>query len=189
MKKKLILSRRMARLRSVQALFQMEASGDGIYKVIEDFKSDLITETVRDEGLDEADSDFFRKLIKTSAASRSSICSRSDTKYFHKLVETAVNKQSRIDKLTNEVLRTGWSFNRIDPTLRALFRVAGAEFLMQTAPPQVIINEFVEIAKAFSPDDKASKLVNGVLEHMFRHLNPTGLPNKQTQKYTARSTK
>ena len=51
--------------------------------------------------------------------------------------------------------------DRIDPTLRAIFRAAAAEFIIQT-PPKIVISEFLEIAKSFFPNGKECKLANGV---------------------------
>jgi len=65
-----------------------------------------------------------------------------------------------------------WPLGRIDPTLRALFRVAGAEMLEGEAPPRVVINEFVDITKSFYPVGKESKFVNAVLDHMAREARP-----------------
>ena len=59
--------------------------------------------------------------------------------------------------------------DRIDPTLRAIFRAAAAEFLIKT-PPKVVINEFVEIANSFFPDGKECKLANGVLDKLATQI-------------------
>ena len=67
---------------------------------------------------------------------------------------------------------TKWPIARIDPTLRALFRAAGAEFVEGDAPPRVVIVEYVDIAKAFFPDGKEPKFVNAVLDHMAREARP-----------------
>ena len=136
------LSRRVSRLRALQALFQMEATSDGIEKVKREFESDWLS--CEDIG----------KLAKLDKA------------YFRKIVETAVNEQKRIDKLIHTALKEGWPIDRIDPTLRALFRSAGAELVLKSAPKGVIINEFVEITKAFYPDGKAASFVNGMLDQM-----------------------
>jgi N utilization substance protein B len=65
-----------------------------------------------------------------------------------------------------------WPIDRIDPTLRALFRAAGAELVIKDTPPKVAISEFVDIAKAFFPEGKEAKFVNAVLDHMAREANP-----------------
>ena len=39
-------------------------------------------------------------------------------------------------------------------------------------PPKVAITEYVDVAKAFSPDGKEAKFVNAVLDHMAREAKP-----------------
>ncbi len=84
----------------------------------------------------------------------------------------AVTSQARIDQMTHRALVARWPIDRIDPTLRAIFRAAGAELVGSDTPPKVSINEFLEIAKAFYPDGKEAKFVNGVLDHMARDARP-----------------
>ena len=61
---------------------------------------------------------------------------------------------------------------RIDPTLRALFRAAGAELIAKDTPPKVVITEFVHVAEAFFDGGKEPKFVNAVLDHMAREAQP-----------------
>ena len=142
--------RSAARLYAVQALFQMEAADRGVDAVIEEFESFRIG-VADDEGnqLEEADTDLFRRLL-----------------------QEAVSWQARIDQLTDRALVAAWPIARIDPTLRALFRAAGAELVSTATPPPVIINEFVEVAKAFFPDGREPRFVNAVLDHMAREARP-----------------
>jgi N utilization substance protein B len=91
---------------------------------------------------------------------------------FRKLVEDAVSHQARIDQMTDRALVAKWPIGRIDPTLRALFRAAGAELTESKTPPKVVINEFVDIARAFFPEGKEPKFVNAVLDHMAREAKP-----------------
>ncbi len=140
-----------ARLYAVQALFQMEAAGNAHDKVIrefEDFRFGLPQHEDGDE-LAEGDVDLFRKLVRD-----------------------AVNWQAKIDQMTDRALVAKWPIARIDPTLRALFRAAGAEMTESTTPPKVVINEFVDVARAFFPESKEPKFVNAVLDHMAREAQP-----------------
>jgi N utilization substance protein B len=86
---------------------------------------------------------------------------------FRAITNNAVKQQSRIDKLTNQSLKDSWPLNRIDPTLRALFRAATSELLIDETPHKAVINEFIEISKAFFPNGKETKLVNGVLDNIL----------------------
>lgn len=141
--------RSAARLYAVQALFQMEHSDVGADRVRVEFEDHRFG-AVYDEGeMAEGDLDLFRKLI-----------------------DDAVNWQSRIDQMTDRALVAKWPINRIDPTLRALFRAAGAEIIEGAAPPKVVIVEYVDVARAFFPEGREVKFVNAVLDHMAREAKP-----------------
>ena len=138
-----------ARLYAVQALFQMEAADQSVDAVRREFEDFRFGAEYDDDTMAEGDVDLFRKLI-----------------------EDAVNFQARLDKMTDRALVAKWPIARIDPTLRALFRAAGAELIDGEAPPKVVISEFVDVAKAFFPDGREPKFVNGVLDHMAREARP-----------------
>jgi N utilization substance protein B len=141
--------RSAARLFAVQALFQMEQSGQTVEKVIHEFE------------------DF-----RFGAEYEEGEYAEGDSKLFGRLMRDAVNHQALIDQMTDRALVAKWPINRIDPTLRALFRAAGAELTQSTTPPKVVIVEFVDIAKSFYPEGKESKFVNAVLDHMAREARP-----------------
>jgi N utilization substance protein B len=139
-----------ARLYAVQALFQMEQSGQSVDKVRREFEDFRFGAPVDEtEEMVEGDVDLFRSLC-----------------------ETAVNWQAKIDQMTDRALVAKWPIARIDPTLRALFRAAGAELVEGDAPPRVVISEFVDVAKAFFPEGREPKFVNAVLDHMAREARP-----------------
>ena len=95
-----------------------------------------------------------------------------DMRHFGCLLTEAVDSQPRIDQMTDRALVEKWPIERIDPTLRAIFRAAGAELLLSEVPPRVTISEFVDIAKAFFPVSREPAFVNAVLDHMARELFP-----------------
>ncbi|MBT8417281.1 MAG: transcription antitermination factor NusB [Silicimonas sp.] len=138
-----------ARLYAVQALFQMEAAGQTVDAVRREFEDFRFGAEVDGDTLAEGDVDLFREIT-----------------------ETAVNYQARIDKLTDGALVATWPIDRIDPTLRALFRAAGAELIEGNAPPKVVISEYVDVAKAFFPEGREPKFVNAVVDHMAREVSP-----------------
>jgi N utilization substance protein B len=96
--------RSAARLYAVQALFQMEASGQTLDAVRQEFETHRFGAVYEGEEMAEGDPDLFRKTL-----------------------EDAVNWQAKIDQMTDRALVAKWPIDRIDPTLRALFRAAGAE--------------------------------------------------------------
>ena len=138
-----------ARLYAVQALFQMEISGQTVDAVIAEFEDHRFGEMYDDIEMQEGDVDTFRMLM-----------------------EGAVNDQAKIDQLTDRGLVAKWPLGRIDSTMRAVFRAAGAEMLDQQTPPKVIITEFVDIAGAFVVDGKEPRFVNAVLDFMAHEVMP-----------------
>lgn len=141
--------RSAARLYAVQALFQMESSGQTVESVTREFETHRFGATYEEGEFIEGDVDHFRAVV-----------------------DGAVNWQAKIDQMTDRALVAKWPIDRIDPVLRALFRAAGAEFVALTVPPKVTIVEYVEVAKAFFPDGKEPKFVNAVLDHMAREARP-----------------
>ncbi len=138
-----------ARLYAVQALFQMEQSGQSTNAVIREFLDHRFGATYDEDEMIDGDIDLFRKVV-----------------------EDAVNWQASIDQMTDRALVAKWPIARIDPTLRALFRAAGAELTQSNTPPKVVIVEYVQMAQAFFPEGRESSFVNAVLDHMAREARP-----------------
>ena len=88
--------------------------------------------------------------------------------YFRKILDTAIEHQKNIDKKVNKSLMETWKLPRIDPTIRAIFRIASSEFIIKETPSKVIINEYVKLAEAFSTNDKQRGIVNAVLENLAK---------------------
>lgn len=142
--------RSAARLYAVQALFQMEHSDQNVNSVYLEFLDHRFGAEVDDEtDMIEGDEDLFRMVL-----------------------DRAVDDQRRIDQMTDRALVAKWPIARIDPTLRALFRAAGAELTGEETPPRVIITEYVDVATSFFPEGKEPKFVNAVLDHMAREARP-----------------
>lgn len=138
-----------ARLYAVQALFQMEHSSQTVDQVRLEFLDHRFGESYEGDEMQEGDSTLFTDVI-----------------------ERAVNYQAPIDQMTDRALVAKWPIARIDPTLRALFRAAGAEMRDSGTPPKVVISEYVDVARAFFPDGKEPSFVNAVLDHMAREARP-----------------
>lgn len=143
--------RAAARMYAVQALFQMEKSGQSVESIRTEFEAHRIGAEAEGEGEVWVDAD--REL-------------------FARLIDLAVDHQAHIDQMTDRALVARWPIARIDPTLRALFRAAGAEMTQTDTPPRVVIVEFVQLAQAFFPEGKESAFVNAVLDHMAREARP-----------------
>lgn len=143
------LMKSAARLYAVQALFQMEQSGQTTEQVVNEFLDHRFGAVYEGEEMLDGDISVFRKLV-----------------------DDAVNYQASIDQMTDRALVAKWPIARIDPTLRATFRAAGAELTQSDTPPKVVITEFVDVARAFFPEGKEPKFVNAVLDHMAREAKP-----------------
>ncbi|MDA7551640.1 MAG: transcription antitermination factor NusB [Rhodobacteraceae bacterium] len=138
-----------SRLYAVQALFQMEHSDQTSDAVCEEFLDHRFGADYDGAQFAEGDVDLFRQTIAN-----------------------AVENQAQIDQLTDRALVAKWPLGRIDPTLRALFRAAGAEMVSSDVPPKVVISEYVDLANAFFPEGKEAKFVNAVLDHMAHDALP-----------------
>ncbi|MBP8931729.1 MAG: transcription antitermination factor NusB [Paracoccus sp.] len=140
-----------ARLYAVQALFQMEASG---------------------QSADRIQREFLHWRIGREGEDADMVSAEADDKLFARIVDDAVNWQGKIDQMTDRALVAKWPIDRIDPVLRALFRAAGAELVTPKTPPKVVIAEYVRITQAFFAEGREAKFVNAVLDHMAREARP-----------------
>lgn len=141
--------RSAARLYAVQALFQMEHSAQTVDQIKVEFMDH-----------------------RFGAVYDGSEMTEGDESHFSHVMDTAVNYQAPIDQMTDRALVAKWPIARIDPTLRALFRAAGAELRDTATPPRVVITEYVDVARAFFPEGKEPSFVNAVLDHMAREARP-----------------
>ncbi|MEL6884537.1 MAG: transcription antitermination factor NusB [Pseudomonadota bacterium] len=141
--------RSAARLYAVQALFQMEQIAQTVDQIKAEFMEHRFGATYEGDEMTEGDPDHFARVM-----------------------DDAVNYQAPIDQATDRALVAKWPIARIDPTLRALFRAAGAELRDTATPPKVVITEYVDVARAFFPEGKEPKFVNAVLDHMAREARP-----------------
>ena len=139
--------RSASRLYAVQALFQMEHSGQTTEAVRMEFLNHRFGADYDGTKYEEGNADLFTRTM-----------------------DDAVNYQAQIDQLTDRALVAKWPLGRIDPTMRALFRAAGAELIQTTTPPKVIIVEYVDIASAFFPDGIEPIFVNAVLDLMAHEV-------------------
>ncbi len=142
-------ARSVARLHAVQALFQMESSGQTVESIVQEFEAHRFGAVCEGVEMAEGDSELFRQVV-----------------------DAAVNWQAKIDQMTDRALVERWPIDRIDPTLRALFRAAGGELLGCDTPAKVVISEHVDVARAFYGDGREPQFVNAVLDHMAREARP-----------------
>jgi len=136
----------VARLAAVQALYQMEVSSTGVENVIREFSEHRF-----DRGIpNESEEDM--------------TLAQADEAFFADLVRGVVQHQKAIDSAVVKRLATGWKLERLDATVRAILR-AGAYELSKRAdvPTEVVIDEYVELAKSFFEGPEPG-FVNGALD-------------------------
>jgi N utilization substance protein B len=142
-------SRSTARLGAVQALYQMEMAETDLSDILADFGSRGIARSGDGDDLMVGDFEFFRDLVTG-----------------------VVREQRDIDPRINACLATDWRFDRLDSTLRAVLRAGAFELAQRMdVPVKVVINEYLEVARAFFSGDEP-KFVNGVLDRLARELRP-----------------
>ena len=85
----------------------MEANNNSIQKVLLEFE--------KHRDVENQDIDFY---------------SKADLIFLKKIIETTIKNQETIDKNITQSIKKDWTMDRIDPTLRAIFRAAAAEFII-----------------------------------------------------------
>lgn len=143
--------RGLARLRAVQALYQIEIGGAGRGPVIDEFIGFRLDgeggeggEGGEDPG-GRADPDFFRDVVSGVDA-----------------------RDAEIASAVGDALSGGWSYGRLDTTLRQILRAGAYELIARIdVPARAVINEYVELADAFF-DGSEPGFVNAVLDRLGR---------------------
>lgn len=91
-----------------------------------------------------------------------------DVEYFRKLLLGVTQNSFDLDDIYRPYLNRG--VNEVDQIDRAILRLATFELRdLSDTPYKVIINEAIELAKAFAADD-SHKFVNGVLDKTLARL-------------------
>jgi N utilization substance protein B len=141
------LERSSARLACVQALYQIEMSGQPVETVIAEF----------------ADHRMGREIDGEQYA-------EPDRRHFERTVRAAASQAEALDTMVAESLSQRWSLNRIGTVMRALMRAATCELATcPDVPARVVINEYVELARAFFSGDEPA-FVNGALDSIARRV-------------------
>lgn len=105
-----------------------------------------------------------------------------DRDFIVRLVNGVNDKHAEIDKLLQPIA-PDWPIESIARMDRTVLRIGTYELLYESdVPPKVVINESVELAKAFGGDN-SSKFINGVLGTVLRNQE------EQKKKKPKKSTK
>lgn len=105
-----------------------------------------------------------------------------DRKFIEELVKGVDAKKSEIDALLQPIAPE-WPIEQIARMDRLVLRIGAYELIFGEAiPPKVVINEAVELAKAFGGEN-SSKFINGVLGTLLRQQEGTdGTPEVKKEK-------
>ncbi|HVV67127.1 MAG TPA: transcription antitermination factor NusB [Candidatus Saccharimonadales bacterium] len=112
-----------------------------------------------------------------------------DVAFIRQLVEGVSAQAAELDARLQPVAPE-WPIDQIARMDRIVLRIGLYELENEDdVPPKVVINEAVELAKAFGGDN-SSKFVNGVLGTLLREREAAGKPEKPpAKKVAAKSTK
>ncbi len=83
--------------------------------------------------------------------------------YFVKIVHNAIDNEERYKGYINEVIKKGWTFDRLGAIEKAILLNGCAEFDLKETEAAVIIDESVKLAKKYCDED-TYKLVNRILD-------------------------
>ena len=104
-----------------------------------------------------------------------------DTEFVFSIGRGVVKNQDKLDREL-QPLAPEWPLDTIAAIDRNILRIGLYELETRVVPPKVVINEAVELAKAFGSDN-SSKFINGVLGTAFKQL---GLNNEEKEHETQR---
>ena len=139
--------RSSARLACVQALYQIEMSGQSADEVIEEFLNHRAGHEIDGE--------------RYAAPHR---------RHFERTVREASARAAEFDALVAAVLAERWSMERLGTVVRALMRAATCELAAcPDVPARVVIDEYVALARAFF-SGREPAFVNGALDSLARRL-------------------
>jgi N utilization substance protein B len=140
-------ARSVARLAAVQALYQMEVSNAGAEAVIREFGDHRFDHDVDDVSLAGADEAFFADVVRGVVA-----------------------HQREVDAAVARRLAQNWRLERIDATVRAILRAGAYELAHRSdVPTEVVIDEYVELAKSFFEGPEPG-FVNGALDGVAKDV-------------------
>lgn len=139
-------ARSAARLAAVQALYQQHMEGTAMARLLDEFHQHRLGRTIDDEDFDEAE------------------YADAEVPFFDDVVRGVAARRDEIDAIVAGKLASGWTTARLDKAMLQVLRAVTYELLARRdIPAAVVINEYVEVAKAFF-DDGQAKFVNGILD-------------------------
>jgi transcription antitermination factor NusB len=160
-------------------LYQMDLTGHDLEKVIEDFNR-MLGEGIEEaaappEDIPDISLEHVRLLLGSGAQIEELVAFGSESfeypemlpEFSRELVDLYLGNREDIDSLIASYADR-WSLERMPMVDRNLLRLAFTEILHRSdIPTKVTINEYLELAKAFSTED-SGKFINGVLGKLVK---------------------
>lgn len=104
-----------------------------------------------------------------------------DDRAFIKALVQGVSKYADVMDEQLQPLAPEWPISQIARMDRIVLRIGVYELVYsQDIPPKVVINEAVELAKAFGGEN-SSKFINGVLGSLLKQIESAAKPKKVTK--------
>lgn len=151
---KKIKKKAAARLAAVQACYMMEYGQLPLDEVIRDFANGEIGRYVIQEDI--------------NANEEMQEISEMDREYFEQILRGVQSNKEELEKSLSLYLKEGWSFERMDGTMRALLLCAVYELINTTdVDVKVIIQEYVDLAYAFFTKSEP-RVVNALLDQVSK---------------------
>jgi N utilization substance protein B len=149
---KAVLSKRLAaRFAAIQALYQIELTGASPSAVSEEFIQHRLGAILEPLGLS----------VREPAV---------DQAFFRRLVLGVAGQRERLDQELTAILTDAWTLERCGFMLRACLRAAAYELAeCSDIPVQVVINEYIELAKLFLAEGEPA-FVHAVLDKLAPKL-------------------
>lgn len=140
-------ARSTARLAAVQALYQQQMEGTALARLLDEFHQHRLGKEIDEDHYGEAEVEFFDDIVSGVDARR-----------------------EEIDELVIGKLSAGWTLARLDKTMLQILRSGAYELVARKdVPTAAVINEYVDVAKAFF-DDREAKFVNGILDAIAKDV-------------------
>lgn len=151
---KKIKKKTAARLAAVQACYMMEYGQLPLDEVIRDFANGEIGRYVISEDI--------------NANEEMQEISEMDRDYFEQILRGVQSNKEELEKSLALYLKEGWSFERMDGTMRALLLCAVYELINTTdVDVKVIIQEYVDLAYAFFTKSEP-RVINALLDQVSK---------------------
>lgn len=124
------------------------------------------------------DADMLRMLLmqfiqKPSGFSMEEMLNKEKRDFANQLLKTTLERHEQFQELIKPKLRN-WDADRIALLDMILLEMGICEFLyFETIPPKVTINEYIDLAKAYSTQ-QSGQFINGMLDNVRKELETSG---------------